>query len=167
MIIFIDEPILTALGTSSYISVSQEEAMHMIRQTVETIKAEGALSGLHCCGRADWKEVLTTGVDILNFDAYGFFDSLLAAGESIEGFLSKGGVLAWGIVPTTEAINSENKDTLLKRLEEYMEKLGSFISKETILNSSIITPSCGAGSRTVAEAERVFSVLHQMGEALR
>ncbi len=167
IIIFIDEPVLTALGSSTYLSVGPAEAIRLINELVQVIKAEGAIAGVHCCGRADWAQVLDTGVDILNFDAYGYFESLKASADVLESFLDSGGYLAWGIVPTTEAINSEDRDGLLRRLEGYIRQLKDFVPEEVLLRASLLTPSCGAGSRTIDEAERVFSLLRQLREAMK
>jgi len=167
VVIFIDEPILTALGSSSYLSVSTQEAMRLIEELVKEIKQLGATAGIHCCGRADWAQVVHTGVDILNFDAYQFFESLKASAEMMDEFLSRGGLLAWGIVPSTEKIINEDKDSLLKRFDLYIKELKPFISEEKILNGSILTPSCGLGSRTIEEAEKTFVLLHEMAEALK
>ena len=77
VIIFLDEPILSALGSTAYLGVNSDDAMRLIREASDTIKDNGGISGIHCCGNADWPSVMGTGIDILNFDAYGYFDTLL------------------------------------------------------------------------------------------
>jgi len=59
---FIDEPILQAVGTSAYISVEQSESMRLIGELVSFIKSLGVTVGLHCCGRTDWKDILSLGI---------------------------------------------------------------------------------------------------------
>ena len=78
--------------------------MRLIEETANTVKEAGGISGIHCCGNADWPSVLKSSIDILNFDAYGYFDAFAIYHSEVRGFLEKGGYLAWGIVPTTDAI---------------------------------------------------------------
>ncbi|MCK5426451.1 MAG: methionine synthase, partial [Thermodesulfovibrionia bacterium] len=73
VVLFIDEPILSALGTSSYIGVNPDEASRLLSDLVAHIKASGSLAGIHCCSKTDWSLVLSSGLDILNFDAYFFW----------------------------------------------------------------------------------------------
>ncbi len=121
IIIFIDEPILSALGGSQYLGVRPEDAARLLSEASDTIKAGGGLSGIHCCGNADWPSVLGTGIDILNFDAYGYSDTLAIYHEDITRFLRHGGYLAWGIVPTTDTIKNETFDSIRKALEIKIE----------------------------------------------
>jgi hypothetical protein len=167
VIIFIDEPVLTALGSSSYISVGEEEVVRMLKEVADTIKTEGAIAGVHCCGRANWSLVVSTGVDIINFDSYYYFDSIKAYSDSIMDFLSSDGYLAWGIVPTTEAILNEDAETILSKLKTQIKELSKDIPEELIIQRSLLTPSCGAASRSPEETEKVFRVLRTVSQAMK
>ncbi len=167
VIIFMDEPVLTALGSSSYISVAEEEVVRMLKDVADAIKAEGAIAGVHCCGRADWGMVLATGVDIINFDAYYYFDSIKAYSQSVMNFLNSDGYIAWGIVPTTEAILNENADSILSKLKAEIKELSEDIPEELIMQRSLLTPSCGAASRSPEETEKVFGILKSVSEAMK
>jgi len=70
VLIFIDEPILSALGTSTYIGVSNQDALRMLRETVSFIKEYGGIAGIHCCGKADWPLVLSSEPDVFNYDSF-------------------------------------------------------------------------------------------------
>lgn len=164
IIIFVDEPILQAVGTSAYISVEQTEAMRLVRELVHFIKSNGAKAGIHCCGRADWKEVMASGIDILSFDAFFFFDFLKIYKEEIEEFLNKGGFIAWGFIPTTDDIYSLSDDQIIKSA---LSKI-SEISKQIplIKTNSLITPSCGMGSLELSAAQRVCHLLRLLKKLL-
>jgi len=166
VIMFIDEPILSALGSSSYLGVSTDEAGRMLKTLVEEIHSAGAISGIHCCGKADWALVIETGVKILNFDAFDYFDAFNAYSGEIASFVQRGGLIAWGIIPTTDAINTTSLDKLKEKLTGQIETLGRVLPVDTIKSHSLLTPSCGAGSRTVQEARRVFQLLVSLKEAM-
>ncbi len=166
VIIFIDEPILSALGSTSYVGVSNEEALRLLRETSEAIRGVGGIPGIHCCGRADWPLVMDSGVDIMNFDAYAFADTLGIYPGDVEAFLDAGGLLAWGIVPTTEDINNETLDSIERLFKGAMGKLSKNISRELLMNNIMLTPSCGMGSRTVEEKQKIFKLLSELKEAM-
>jgi methionine synthase II (cobalamin-independent) len=144
-IISIDEPYLTSIG-SSFVSLNKEDAFTALGEIVYAIHKEGALAAMHCCGNTDWGFLLTTGIDILSFDAYNFYESLSLYPKEISDFLKKGGLLAWGLIPNTQDILKENYNTLSERLRRAVDlfvKKG--IAKADLLDNMLITPSCGLG----------------------
>lgn len=167
VIIFIDEPILTAIGSSSYLGVEPAEAERLLTDTISAVKSEGGISGIHCCGKADWEMLTRTGVDILNFDAYDYFNTLKIYTEEIGEFFRGGGTIAWGMIPTTRAVNDETLDGIRERLLSGINDLSSGIPEEVVIKHSMLTPSCGAGSRSIEEAEKVFSLLKSLGEEMK
>ncbi|MBI4839344.1 MAG: hypothetical protein HY806_09460, partial [Nitrospirae bacterium] len=147
VIIFIDEPILSALGTSTYIGVDANEALRILKDISDYIKGEGAMTGIHCCGKADWPLIISSGIDILNFDAYFFWDTLgIYPGEMRE-FIDRGGYIAWGIVPTINKIKEITANDLKEQLERGLVSLEQTgIARDSIRRQAILTPSCGTGS---------------------
>lgn len=166
VIIFIDEPILSALGSSSYLGVSAEEAFRLIRELVSTIRELDAIAGIHCCGNADWPLVLGSGADIVNFDAFDYADTLALYPENVKGFLENGGSLAWGIVPTSEAIALQTPETIRARFDRAFEQLSRNVPEGLLRSRMLLTPSCGTGSRTVDETLKVFQLLMRLKEDL-
>lgn len=163
VIIFIDEPILTALGSSTYVGVDPAEAGELLANLVEAIHKRDALAGIHVCGKTDWPLVLKTGIDILNFDAYQFGDSLALYPDEMGAFLSGGGRIAWGIVPTTDEIRAVDARGLKERLDGAIDRLASEgIDRDLILSRGLLTPSCGAGSLGPEGARRVFALLGEL-----
>lgn len=166
VILFIDEPILSALGSSSYLGVGSDETLRQLKEVTGVIRSEGCISGIHCCGNADWSLVFKSGADIINFDAYDYIDTIALYPEEITGFLKKGGYLAWGIVPTSDSINSENPESIRIRFYKGIEKLSGKVPESLILSHMLLTPSCGTGSRTVEETLKVFQLIMRLKEAL-
>ena len=167
VIIFIDEPYLVSIG-SSFVSLKKEDVVEKIKEVVDAVHDSSALAGAHCCGNTDWALLLATGIDILNFDAYNFMESVSLYPNEIKKFLERGGYIAWGIVPTSKEVGNINADILVKKLEEGMdllEKKG--VSKEKLLDGAIITPSCGCGTLDPKEAEKVFDLTVKVSNLLR
>lgn len=164
IVIFIDEPILSSIGGSSYLGVDREETLRMLREITNAIKAEHALAGIHCCGNADWPLVIGSGVDIINFDAYSYFDTFAIYHGEVRGFLEGGGCLAWGAVPTTDAIAGETIESLVDAFGNKLRLLSRYMPEDLVLSRIILTPSCGTGSRTVEETVKIFQLLMRIKE---
>lgn len=166
VIIFMDEPILSAIGSSSYLGVDSEEVLRLLKSMVSGIEEAGGISGVHCCGRADWTTVIKSGVRIISFDAFEYFDTLAIYHEEIKNFLQRGGYLAWGIVPTSDAINSVDDKYLKTLMDNNLKKLYDHISPELVNSQVLLTPSCGTGSRSIEETIKAFQLLMRLKEAM-
>lgn len=166
VIIFIDEPILSALGSSSYLGVDSGEVSRLLKEMVSAIEEAGGIPGIHCCGRADWQAVIRCGIKILNFDAFEYFDTLAIYHEEINDFLRGGGYLAWGIVPTSDIINSVNDAKLISLMKDELRKICEHVPPELVNSRILITPSCGAGSRSIGETTKIFQLVMRLKEAM-
>ncbi len=163
--IFIDEPILSALGSSTYLSVSGEETLRLLSEATAAITEAGGIPGIHCCANADWVLAIESGAKVLNFDAYHYFENLAIYHSEIQTFLANGGYLAWGIVPTTDEIGTETPESVIQRFSSNLDALSAHIPQELLRSRSLLTPSCGAGSRTVEEAIKICQLLMRLKEA--
>ena len=169
-IIFIDEPALAGFGSSAFISVSAEDISTMLDEVAGHIHRAGGLAGTHVCANTDWSLFFGRSLDVINFDAYTYFDRFALYRQDLVSFIERGGIVAWGIVPTMdpENIKKENADSLVSRWRQQVEQLvGDDLSLETIFRQSIITPSCGCGTLTEPLAERVVHLTRQVSEQLR
>lgn len=169
-IIFIDEPSMSQLGTSAFITVSKNEVVDMIKEVSVSIKENGAISAVHCCGKCDWSVPVQAGVDIINLDGYFFAQNLSTFSKEIKSFLQKESKIAWGIIPTLDknALEKADLKQMFLKFEqavEFLEKKG--IAKDLIINNSIITPSCGAGSLTVELAEKAMKLTSELSKKLK
>ena len=168
IICFIDEPILSAFGSSTYVSVQRDDVVAMLNEVIEAVHADGAYAGIHCCGNTEWSILIDAGVDMVNFDAFEYGDTIAMYADHVKKHLERGGMLAWGVVPTSSVVMEQTVDTLEAQLEKVMDNLASKgISKELIMKQAVLTPSCGTGSLSEAEAEKVFSVLKELSDRMK
>lgn len=166
VVLFIDEPILSALGSSAYLGVDTEEALRLLQDMASAIREAGGVPGIHCCGRADWPLVMKSGVQIVNFDAFEYFGSLALYHEEVTRFLLDGGYLAWGIVPTSDIIASVGERQVAALLQRNLDKLGGQVPSDLVRSRILLTPSCGTGSRSIEETTKIFQVLMRLKEAM-
>lgn len=167
-ICFIDEPILSAFGSSTYVSVQRSDVVSYLKEVIEAIHKDGALAGTHCCGNTEWTILIDAGVDIISFDAYEFGETIGYYPEQVKEFLEKDGVIAWGIIPTSDKIYQETPQSLVKKLEEKVQNLANKgIDKKLIWERCLLTPSCGTGSLSVEISEKVFHQLSYVSKLLK
>lgn len=169
-IIFLDEPTLSQYGTSAFLTVTKEDITTGISEISQVLRDNGALIGVHCCGKTNWSLITDSEVDILNFDGYFFGESLSAYSKEIDSFLKKGGFIAWGMIPTLdpEALEKEDLNSLLAKFEadkNYLLKNG--IDEKQLLSQSIITPSCGAGVLSEELAQKAIRLTKELSDVLK
>ena len=167
-ICFIDEPILAGFGSSTYVSVRREYVVQNLNAVIQAIRKHNAVTGIHCCGNTEWTILIDADVDVISFDAYDYADTIAYYPRQVKDFLEKGGVLAWGIVPTSEKIKTETAESLVKKLESQIKNLAvKGINKNLIWEKCLITPSCGTGSLPVDLSENIFEQLSQVSRIVR
>jgi hypothetical protein len=168
VIAFLDEPSLAAFGSSSYIALSREQVIEHLGRAVTALKSDGAVVGVHVCGNTDWPMVVEAGADILNYDAYEYGSSMLLYPEEVGTLLKRGGALAWGIVPNSEKVRSETAASLQESFFSLVDGLAAKgIDRRLILEQSMLTPACGMGSMSVADAEKVILLLCELARSVQ
>jgi methionine synthase II (cobalamin-independent) len=170
VILFIDEPALAGLGSSSFISISLDDIGQDLGEVIGATQQAGGLAGIHVCANTDWNFMLSLPLDILSFDAYSYFDRLVTCREQLLAFLDRGGIIAWGLVPTSEEehIRRETAESLLRRWEEQAAMLvGGVWDLPALLRQTLITPSCGTGSLAPQLARRVLELTRDLSKFLR
>lgn len=170
VIIFIDEPALAGYGSSEFISISREDIMACLGEIMDVVHGQEALAGVHVCANTDWSLLLESDVDIINFDAHGYFDKFVLYGDQIKSYLASGRYLAWGLVPTlrAEQIEAASVDTLWQDWTEKLQQLSSLgIDADVIKAQSFITPSCGTGSLSPELSLKVMTLTKELSKRVR
>ncbi len=167
VVIFLDEPVLAAFGSSAYLSLKDEHVIQAIDQVTEPLRAEGTVVGVHCCGNTDWAMFMKSQVDLISFDAFRYAPSLALYGEALNEFLARGGLLAWGLVPTLDLAGTASVEEMAQVWDDSLNTLASKgIDPSRIANQSMLTPSCGAGSLSVEAVRNVFDQLTELHHRL-
>jgi hypothetical protein len=164
-VIFVDEPFLASYGTP-YFGWSAGQ----VRETLEAVASGAEVVGSHCCSNTDWSLLLgSPHVGIVSFDAFTFAANFLVYRDAVAEFLSRGGNLAWGIVPTdSENLATVSVDLLREKLLAEVKKVEALgFAREQILSQSLITPACGLGTRDLATAERATGLVHDLAAVLQ
>lgn len=169
-IIFLDEPSASQLGTSAFITISKEEVVQVIKEVSDIIKENVALSAIHCCGKCDWTLPIDCEIDMLNLDGYAFAQNLSLFSNELKPFLQKGGKIVWGVVPTLDkdALDAADLDIIIQKFDEaidYLVKKG--VDKSVLLDNSMVSTSCGAGSLSIEQSEKAMNLVQELSLRLK
>lgn len=167
VLVVLDEPYLCSFG-SAFVNVPREEVITAVNGAVAAIHKEGGIAGIHCCGNTDWSLPLSTDAEVINLDAYEFFHGLPLYPQEVKSFLNRGGNIAWGIVPASDIAQSLDANTILKAFDERVFQLvAKGIDRKQILLQSLLTPSCGVGTKNIEVAECVSNLLVKLSNKVR
>ena len=168
-LVFFDEPGLAGVGSSAFITITPEEIKACLSEVFEAVHAEGGLAGVHVCANTEWSIIFDSGADIVSFDAYSYFDKFILYPDHLRAFFDRGGICAFGIVPTTpEHIEVEDVESLTQRWLEQsgqLEKLG--IEKRKVYEQTLISPSCGTGTISEEHAKTVMELTRDVSARIR
>ncbi len=165
VIVFFDEPSLSAYGSSAFLGVSKIDVIESLNDVIEMVLDKGGIPGIHCCGNTDWGMIMETSARIINFDSIDYLEPLSIYNRELNRFLGRGGVLAWGAVPNTERIEQETASDVVRRIRAGFGVLEQTGIDRTLLDSHIIiTPACGCAGMTLEQAEKTYKVLAEIEE---
>jgi hypothetical protein len=165
VVLFMDEPYMATFGSAFF-----NYGPALVRELHQTVtQSLTATTGVHCCGNTDWTLLLGGPVRIISFDAYSYAQSMALYPQEVHQHLTRGGCLAWGIVPALpQDLAEETLDSLLVRFDAAVGLLTTKgIDRDLIMRRALITPSCGLRSQSEAGAARALRLCSQMTAALR
>lgn len=170
VIVFFDEPALAGFGSSAFLTITKESVKECIGELTDAVHAEGGLAGVHVCANTEWDLLLDSDIDVISFDAYSYFDKFILYADKIKAFIARGGILASGIVPTSDAedIEKETAESLAEKWEAQTAQLvAAGIDRQTVLDQTLITPSCGTGSLKLELAVKVLELTQAVSGIVR
>jgi methionine synthase II (cobalamin-independent) len=170
VLLFVDDPALTAFGSSIHIGMPREDICRSLGEVVEAVHAERGLAGVHVCANTDWTLILDSAADILSFDAFTYADQLLIYRDALRCFFERGGIVAWGLVPTLDPadIDRETVESLQRRWASICDRMAALgVDRERLISQSFITPACGMGTLSEPHALRALELTRALAQAIR
>ncbi|MDR3135191.1 MAG: hypothetical protein LBU69_03755 [Deltaproteobacteria bacterium] len=166
-IVFIDEPGLTGYG-SAFSTLSPQTVMDTLGASITAARQGGeVLIGCHVCGNTDWGLLSRVGLDIINFDADANLCTVCLYPKEIQAFLEKGGLLAFGIVPTRDFTEETKPGHLAMLVRDGWATLASKnIDKGLLAERTLLTSACGLGSLAPEKATAILEALPEVSEIL-
>ena len=99
LLVVVDEPALVGTAQLGF-PLSTNDIIDLVSGVLAVLEPD-AVTGVHCCGEADWKAILMAGPQVLSLPVGA---GVTAAAGAISAFIDRGGWIAWGAVPTSAAV---------------------------------------------------------------
>lgn len=159
VLVFMDDPVIYSYGMRERIGVTREEIITELGEFAATVRSFGGRAGVHACADLDWSLLLEADLDIISFDTYQFARGFCLYPDLIRTFLTRGGVIAWGFVPTSSDVLREDLDSLIQRALVVLKDLrAKKVDLELIQAQSLITPACGTGTLSEPVALYIYKL---------
>jgi hypothetical protein len=164
---FIDEPGLQFIfsSVSGYTDTRAKDDLDRFLAQIDRPR------GIHLCGNPDWEFLLNRDLDILSMDIYTNGEVFRCYGKAVRSFLDRGGVLAWGLVPTGfENFDTETQEHLIAYLESlWPTLLEAGIDRDQLLAQSLLAPAtcCLINPDREKTVTRAYAWLRELSQRLR
>ena len=152
VLLFVDEPALCLEAPAN--AVSEEQRLNALTVTLNDARVRGAFAGLHCCAARPFKRMCRAQPDILSFDAEEGLE-LFFADPDARTFVHRGGIVAYGMVPTLSRLTTLDATSIFVR---WLKAATSAGDPQKLARSAMVTATCGLGlldPSSVAESFRV------------
>lgn len=170
-LVILEEPLFGRFGDIKRENedITVELVTAMFAKVVEKIKEAGALVGIQCFEKCDWQLPINAGVDLISFDAYNNPNNLCIIPEQILEFISKGGKINWGIVPTINEsiVKGLNIELLSKRLFSTLEGLVlAGVPAPFVYNSAFVSIQGDVSHLPIIFAEKAIILANQLAKRI-
>lgn len=170
-LIILEEPLLATLGDIKRENeeITIELVTNLFSRVVEKLHEEGALVGVQCLDKCDWKIPINAGVDLISFDAYNNPNNIAIIPEALIEFISRGGKINWAIVPTTNEalVKSLNIDIITNRLLATMEGvIVSGVPAKFVYNSAYVSVQGNTNHLPIIFAEKAIILASQLAKKI-
>lgn len=166
-LIVLDEPLLpNYMGSPG--SQKARRITKLLRSIVVRLRRRGAQVGIHCCNRVSPATLIGFGTDLIHFDAHYFPTQISRARGELQKFISDGGIIAWGIIPTDGTLTKAAEVRLEKTFSDLLASLETRgLPLRTVLGQSMVAPTCGTSQLTVEQSERVIDFALSLSRSLK
>lgn len=161
-IVVLDEPEFGAIREPGF-PLAPDVAIDLLSGVLATIEPL-AISGVHCCGTADFSSLVAAGPALVSVPAS---LNLVDSAGYIQRFLERGGWIAWGAVPTDGPIPLSAERPWKKLCELWCQLVQRGCNPALLRQQSLITPACGLGLHSPVVAERVLRINAELSARVR
>jgi hypothetical protein len=162
IMVMLDEPGLVGSAHPRY-PLDPDQTLDLLTGAVASIESSAGpvLTGIHCCGAADWPTVLEAGPDVLAAPT----DAGLAfVPAAIRSFFDRGGRVAWGAIPTDEPVGPSAERPWRKLADAWCVLVRAGCDPGRLRRRALVTPACGLAGHGITQADRALRVAAEVGQ---
>lgn len=160
--VMLDEPWFAELMRPGF-PVPPDEAIDLMSSAMAALPAD-TLTGVHCCAPCDVATLLAAGPNVV---------SLPVAPELVDWvgyltrFLSDGGVIAWGVIPTDGPVPSTSDRSWRALSDLWCGLVQRGCDPVLLRRQSIVTPECGLATHSLPVAGRIVRLTAEVGKRVQ
>jgi hypothetical protein len=162
LVLFFDEPALVGTAQSGF-PLSTEAVVDLLSGAL-AVAEPLAVTGVHCCGVADWRAVLMAGPQVLSLPVGA---GVTACAGALAAFVDRGGWVAWGAVPTAAPVGASEGLYWKALSAQWCELVQNGCDPVRIRRQSLVTPECGLTNHDVAQASHVLELCGRVATRLQ
>jgi hypothetical protein len=162
VLLFVDEPAL-CLEAPAVDGVSEEQRLNALSVTLDDARLRGAFAGLHCCAARPFGRMCRAKPDILSFDAHAGLELFFADPHALD-FVRKGGIVAYGMIPTWSRLETIDSTSIFMRWLKAASLAGD---PQELAQGAMITATCGLGLLDASAVADSFRVAHGVSWLIR
>jgi hypothetical protein len=160
VLLFVDEPALCLEAPAT--AVSEEQRLNALAVTLNDARVRGAFAGLHCCAAQPFKRMCRANPDILSFDADEGLE-LFFADPDARSFVHRGGIVAYGMVPTLLSLTTLDATSIFVR---WLKAASSAGDPQKLARTAMITATCGLGLLDPLSVAESFRITHGISKLI-
>lgn len=153
-VVFLDEPSLGGLMEPGF-PLPPDVAMDLLSGALAVIEPV-AVAGVHCCDDVDLATVLEAGPCVVSVPAR---PRLVDFAGYLARFLDRGGVVAWGVVPTDGPMVASAERPWRQLSELWCQLVQHGCDPVRLRRQSMLTPACGLALHDEAAAAQAHRVV--------
>jgi hypothetical protein len=161
VLLFVDEPALCLEAPAN--AVTEEQRLSALAATLNDARVRGAFAGLHCCAARPFARMCRAKPDILSFDAHEGLE-LFFADPDARRFVDRGGVVAYGLVPTSRGVNTLDPASIFVRWLKAASLAGN---PQKLAQGAMVTATCGLGLLDPSSIAGSFGIANGVGKLIR
>lgn len=160
-LVVLDEPGLVG-GLRPDLPLSGDRVVDVLSGALAVLE-QGAITGVHVCGPADWRLVLQAGPGVLSVPVGA---DVTGSAGALGAFLERGGRVAWGAVPTDGPMGEQPARFWRQLSAQWCELVQNGCDPVLLRRQALVTPVCGLALHDEVQADHVFSLCRSLAERI-
>jgi methionine synthase II (cobalamin-independent) len=160
-VVVFDEPGLVG-GLRSELPLPADQVVDVLSGALAAIE-DGALTGVHVCGPADWRLIMQAGPGLLSMPLGA---DVTGSAGALGSYLERGGWVAWGAVPTDGPLGEHNSRYWRQLSAQWCELVQNGCDPVLLRRQALVTPVCGLALHDETQADHVFTLTRELAEKI-
>lgn len=162
LVVCFDEPALVGTAQSGF-PLATEAVVDLLSSALAAAEPL-AITGVHCCGTADWRAVLMAGPQLLSLPVGAGANECAGA---LGAFVERGGWVAWGAVPTAAPLGASEGRYWKALSAQWCELVQNGCDPVQIRCQALVTPECGLANHDEVQTAHVLDLCGRVASRLQ